>query len=171
MRAPSRSAASACPGALPQSSAAAYGTPGAIVAAWATIARNHAAPMASAAAGGDSNSAPRGAANRRAIAAVAASWTMIAGSQWSLTVDRPRIACKADRAFVGDSMADTLMAAARLEAAVEGLAAALERRRATTDGVPRAEVAALAVRLDAALAKLRVALREPDDAEPAEPEA
>lgn len=65
------------------------------------------------------------------------------------------------------------MAAARLEAAVEGLATALERRRATTDGVSRAEVAALAARLDAALAKLRVALREPDapDADTAEPEA
>jgi len=68
-------------------------------------------------------------------------------------------------------MADTLMAAARLEAAVEGLAAALERRRATNDGVPRAEVDALAARLDAALGRLRVALREPDDADPAEPEA
>jgi len=96
---------------------------------------------------------------------------MIAGSMGSLTVDRLRRACKADHGFVGDSMADTLMAAARLEAAVEGLAAALERRRGTTDGVSRAEVAALAARLDAALAKLRVALREPDDADAGEPEA
>jgi len=62
-----------------------------------------------------------------------------------------------------------LLAAARLEAAVERLAAALDaarassRRRATDDdAVPKAEVEALAAKLDETLARLRSAL---DDAE------
>lgn len=59
-------------------------------------------------------------------------------------------------------MADALAAAARLEAAVGGLAVAIERRRADQGGVPPEQLAALSARLDAALAKLRAALREPD---------
>jgi hypothetical protein len=51
----------------------------------------------------------------------------------------------------------TLLAAARLEAAVERLAQALATRP-MADGVPREEVAALAARLDETLAKLRAAL-------------
>jgi uncharacterized membrane protein YccC len=62
---------------------------------------------------------------------------------------------------------DPLMtAAARLEQAVERLAHSLSRPRAAQDAVPRAEVAALSARLDAALAKLKTALRDqaaPDD--------
>ena len=53
------------------------------------------------------------------------------------------------------------LAAEKLEAAVTRLAAALSRPRAEADEadmVPRAEVAAMAERLDATLAKLRVAL-------------
>ncbi|MDN3564002.1 hypothetical protein ACFQY5_01640 [Paeniroseomonas aquatica] len=57
------------------------------------------------------------------------------------------------------------MAAARLEAAVERLAQAVARPRAVTgredsETVPRAEVAAMAERLDATIARLRVALAE-----------
>lgn len=52
-------------------------------------------------------------------------------------------------------------AAARLEAAVEALARAVERsRHDVEDLVPRAEVAAIADRLDATLARLRTALAE-----------
>jgi hypothetical protein len=51
----------------------------------------------------------------------------------------------------------TLLAAARLEAAVERLARALAARPAP-EGVPREKVAALAARLDETLAKLRAAL-------------
>jgi hypothetical protein len=53
----------------------------------------------------------------------------------------------------------TLLAAARLEAAVERLAQALAARP-MAEGVPREEVAALAARLDETLAKLRAALDE-----------
>lgn len=59
-------------------------------------------------------------------------------------------------------MADALTAATRLEAAVTLLAAALERRAATPAEPTREEIAALAARLDAALGRLRVALREPE---------
>jgi hypothetical protein len=59
------------------------------------------------------------------------------------------------------------MAAARLESAVEKLVAALSRPRPAAeeadmahDMVPRAEVAAMAERLDATIARLRVALAE-----------
>lgn len=56
-------------------------------------------------------------------------------------------------------------AAARLEAAVERLAAAVARPRPMqfaeeADAVPRAEVAAMAERLDATIARLRAALTE-----------
>jgi hypothetical protein len=56
-------------------------------------------------------------------------------------------------------------AAARLEAAVERLAAAIARPRPAPfaediDAVPRAEVAAMAERLDATIARLRAALSE-----------
>lgn len=55
------------------------------------------------------------------------------------------------------------MAAARLESAVERLAVAMARPRpaaAPADMVPRAEVAAMAERLDATIARLRLALAE-----------
>jgi hypothetical protein len=55
------------------------------------------------------------------------------------------------------------MAAARLESAVERLAEALTRPRSVAeegDTVPRAEVAAMAERLDATIARLRAALAE-----------
>ena len=60
------------------------------------------------------------------------------------------------------------MAAARLESAVEALVAALSRPRPMAaplqgdeaDMVPRAEVAAMAERLDATIARLRLALAE-----------
>ncbi|MBK1661149.1 hypothetical protein [Paracraurococcus ruber] len=55
------------------------------------------------------------------------------------------------------------LAAARLETAVEKLAEALSRPRPAaeeTDMVPRAEVAAMAERLDATIARLRLALAE-----------
>jgi len=55
------------------------------------------------------------------------------------------------------------MAAARLERAVEMLAMALSRPRTfdeDSDMVPRAEVAAMAERLDATIARLRLALAE-----------
>ena len=56
-------------------------------------------------------------------------------------------------------------AAARLEAAVERLAVAVARPRPQhlaedADAVPRAEVAAMAERLDATIARLRAALAE-----------
>lgn len=56
-------------------------------------------------------------------------------------------------------------AAARLEAAVERLAAAVARPRPASfaeeaDAVPRAEVAAMAERLDATIARLRAALTD-----------
>lgn len=54
-------------------------------------------------------------------------------------------------------------AAARLEAAVERLAENLSRPRALAEdaeAVPRAEVAAMAERLDATIARLRAALAE-----------
>ncbi|MCU0987506.1 MAG: hypothetical protein MUC89_21670 [Acetobacteraceae bacterium] len=55
-----------------------------------------------------------------------------------------------------------LHAAERLEVAVERLALALEAWRppASADMVPRAEVEALAARLDETLAKLRAALED-----------
>ncbi|MDO9707780.1 hypothetical protein [Paracraurococcus lichenis] len=55
------------------------------------------------------------------------------------------------------------LAAARLESAVEMLVTVLSRPRpapAEADMVPRAEVAAMAERLDATIARLRVALAE-----------
>ena len=60
------------------------------------------------------------------------------------------------------------MAAARLESAVEALVTALSRPRPMAaptaadeaDMVPRAEVAAMAERLDATIARLRLALAE-----------
>ena len=60
------------------------------------------------------------------------------------------------------------VAAARLESAVEALVAALSRPRPMAapslgdeaDMVPRAEVAAMAERLDATIARLRLALAE-----------
>jgi hypothetical protein len=55
------------------------------------------------------------------------------------------------------------MATARLESAVEKLIAALSRPRPPMDEgdmVPRAEVAAMAERLDATIARLRLALAE-----------
>jgi hypothetical protein len=60
------------------------------------------------------------------------------------------------------------MAAARLESAVEALVTALSRPRPSVaplqgdeaDMVPRAEVAAMAERLDATIARLRLALAE-----------
>ena len=55
------------------------------------------------------------------------------------------------------------MAAARLESAVEKLAEVLMRARPAAeegDTVPRAEVAAMAERLDATIARLRTALAE-----------
>ena len=59
---------------------------------------------------------------------------------------------------------DPVMAAAiRLEAAVERLAISLARPRAPEGMVPRAEVEALTVRLEATIARLKAALR--DDAE------
>lgn len=56
----------------------------------------------------------------------------------------------------------TLAAAERLEAAVERLARALEAMRPPPRGdmVPRAELAALAARLEETLARLRAALEE-----------
>lgn len=69
---------------------------------------------------------------------------------------------------MSDGTGDPLMqAAARLEAAVERLAqalpAALARAHAApdqSDMVPRAEVAALAARLDATIARLRTAMQD-----------
>lgn len=62
-------------------------------------------------------------------------------------------------------MADAAAAVTRLEAAVAGLVAALDRRRpGAPGGVQREAVAALAARLDAALGQLRGALREPEPA-------
>jgi len=55
------------------------------------------------------------------------------------------------------------MAAARLESAVEKLVAALAKPRPPAeegDSVPRAEVAAMAERLDATIARLRLALAD-----------
>ena len=55
------------------------------------------------------------------------------------------------------------MAAARLESAVDRLIATLSRPRPPVDDgdmVPRAEVAAMAERLDATIARLRLALAE-----------
>ncbi|NOG68860.1 hypothetical protein [Roseicella sp. DB1501] len=55
------------------------------------------------------------------------------------------------------------MATARLESAVETLVAALSRPRPPVEEgemVPRAEVAAMAERLDATIARLRLALAE-----------
>lgn len=62
-----------------------------------------------------------------------------------------------------------LLAAARLEAAVERLAASLEaaraesrRRSSSTNTVSKAEVEALAAQLDETLARLRSAIDEPE---------
>ncbi|TDH60161.1 hypothetical protein E2C06_23305 [Dankookia rubra] len=67
-----------------------------------------------------------------------------------------------------DSRDPVAMAAARLESAVEALVGALSRPRPMAapprgddaDMVPRAEVAAMAERLDATIARLRLALAE-----------
>ncbi|MBX6741527.1 MAG: hypothetical protein IRY87_05700 [Acetobacteraceae bacterium] len=69
---------------------------------------------------------------------------------------------------MSDGTGDPLMqAAARLEAAVERLAQALPAALAhahpapdRSDMVPRAEVAALAARLDATIARLRAAMQD-----------
>ena len=61
-----------------------------------------------------------------------------------------------------------VQATARLEAAVERLAQALSRPRSVADMVPRAEVAAMAERLDATIARLRMTLAE--ELRPAAPE-
>jgi len=63
---------------------------------------------------------------------------------------------------MSDSARDPVtQAAARLEAAVERLAEALSRPRPDVeDMVPRAEVAAIAERLDATIARLRGAIAE-----------
>ena len=65
---------------------------------------------------------------------------------------------------MSDSARDPVaMAAARLEHAVEMLATALSRPHPPADDaemVPRAEVAAMAERLDATIARLRLALAE-----------
>jgi hypothetical protein len=65
------------------------------------------------------------------------------------------------------------LAAARLESAVETLVAALSRPRPVAeeaeglhDSVPRSEVAAMAERLDATIARLRQALAEELRADP-----
>jgi hypothetical protein len=62
-----------------------------------------------------------------------------------------------------DARNPVAMAAARLESAVEKLVAALSRPRPPAeegDMIPRAEVAAMAERLDATIARLRLALAE-----------
>lgn len=64
-----------------------------------------------------------------------------------------------------DGAGDVTAAAARLEAAVERLAACLVAPRPDPEMVPRAALVALSARLDATLARLRVALA---DAEPEE---
>jgi hypothetical protein len=66
---------------------------------------------------------------------------------------------------MSDSGSDPVVQAAiRLEAAVESLATALSmalvRPPSPEDSVPRAEVAALAERLDATLGRLRLALQD-----------
>lgn len=61
-------------------------------------------------------------------------------------------------------------AATRLEQAVERLAAALAARQVPAAGVPPETVAALSVRLDETLSRLRGALAELEGAEPAEEE-
>jgi len=81
-----------------------------------------------------------------------------------------RAATPAPREHALDSNDITLLAADRLEAALERLAAALEARlaapppaaamAATEDMVSRAEVAALSARLDAALERLRALMGE-----------
>lgn len=80
---------------------------------------------------------------------------------------RPVQPCQRENGVAGNDI--HLLAAARLEAAVERLAAALDATRASSrhqaaaeDAVPKAEVEALAARLDDTLARLRSAL---DDAE------
>jgi molybdenum-dependent DNA-binding transcriptional regulator ModE len=59
-------------------------------------------------------------------------------------------------------LTETGQALARLEAAVERLAIAAARSRASTpaEGVPRAQVQAIADRLDETIARLRTALGE-----------
>lgn len=76
----------------------------------------------------------------------------------------------ADRGGMRDGAGDVAAAAARLEAAVERLASRLAQPRAPgsdtdPDMVPRAALVALSGRLDATLARLRIALA---DAEPEE---
>lgn len=64
-----------------------------------------------------------------------------------------------------DPAPDPVLAAAlRLEAAVDRLAAQLATPRAEPDSVPRAEVVALAERLDLGLARLRAALSLDEEA-------
>jgi hypothetical protein len=68
---------------------------------------------------------------------------------------------------MSDGAADpVILAAARLEAAVERLAAALARTRPPEDMVPRAEVDALTTRLEATIARLKAALRDQVEEEP-----
>ncbi len=55
---------------------------------------------------------------------------------------------------------DTWQALARLEAAVERLAIAADRPRPVAEGVPKAQVQAIADRLDETIARLRNALGE-----------
>ncbi|WP_372624163.1 hypothetical protein [Falsiroseomonas sp.] len=62
----------------------------------------------------------------------------------------------------GSGATDTGQALARLEAAVERLAIAAGRPRGTVEGVSRAQVQAIADRLDETIARLRAALGEED---------
>jgi hypothetical protein len=79
---------------------------------------------------------------------------------------KPRKSLAGDVAFGGEGLAadmDTGEALARLEAAVERLAIAASRPRAPLapgEGVPRAQVQAIADRLDETIARLRATLGE-----------
>ena len=67
-----------------------------------------------------------------------------------------------DAAGGGPAGTDTGQALARLEAAVERLAIAAARPRGNVEGVSRAQVQAIADRLDETIARLRSALGEED---------
>jgi HPt (histidine-containing phosphotransfer) domain-containing protein len=67
-----------------------------------------------------------------------------------------------DMAGGGSAANGTGQALARLEAAVERLAIAAARPRSTAEGVSRAQVQAIADRLDETIARLRAALGEED---------
>jgi HPt (histidine-containing phosphotransfer) domain-containing protein len=67
-----------------------------------------------------------------------------------------------DMAGGGSAANGTGQALARLEAAVERLAIAAARPRGTAEGVSRAQVQAIADRLDETIARLRAALGEED---------